>query len=103
MPSLPILFSFVVWSFVRINLSISHRLSYFYQWRNDTDCARAQSSQAVVERGWGLISVPATSAVVVDHLGIPLRSTRTGVVMGTIMLDDKMGGMLDHDLIEENL
>ena len=26
-----------------------------------------------------------------------------GVVMGTIMLNHKMGGMLDHDLIEENL
>ena len=25
------------------------------------------------------------------------------VVMGTIMLDHKMGGMLDHDQIEENL
>ena len=25
------------------------------------------------------------------------------LVMGTIMLDHKMGGMLDHDLIEENL
>ena len=25
------------------------------------------------------------------------------VVIGTIMLDHKMGGMLDHDLIEENL
>ena len=25
------------------------------------------------------------------------------IVMGTIMLDHKIGGMLDHDLIEENL
>ena len=25
------------------------------------------------------------------------------IVMGTIMLDHKMGGMFDHDLIEENL
>ena len=25
------------------------------------------------------------------------------LVMGTIMLDHKMGGMLDHDVIEENL
>ena len=25
------------------------------------------------------------------------------IVMGTIMLDHKMGGMLNHDLIEENL
>ena len=25
------------------------------------------------------------------------------LVMGTIMLEHKIGGMLDHDLIEENL
>ena len=36
----------------------------------------------------------------------PLSFAASGghqVVMGTIMLDHKMGGMLDHDLIEENL
>ena len=31
------------------------------------------------------------------------RTDYRGLVMGTIMLDHKMGGMLDHDLIEENL
>ena len=31
------------------------------------------------------------------------RKQEAGLVMGTIMLDHKMGGMLDHDLIEENL
>ena len=31
------------------------------------------------------------------------KNRRSLLVMGTIMLDHKMGGMLDHDLIEENL
>ena len=34
---------------------------------------------------------------------VPSIQTVLGLVMGTIMLDHKMGGMLDHDLIEENL
>ena len=32
-----------------------------------------------------------------------LQDISSQLVMGTIMLDHKMGGMLDHDLIEENL
>ena len=31
------------------------------------------------------------------------KGEKAGIVMGTIMIEHKMGGMLDHDLIEENL
>ena len=37
-------------------------------------------------------------------MGIEIYNlNRPEIVMGTMMLDHKMGGMLDHDLIEENI
>ena len=35
--------------------------------------------------------------------GCDFNQGNVQVVMGTIILDHKIGGMLDHDLMEENL
>ena len=50
-----------------------------------------------------LIFLVAVSLIQNLKLNVRVLWWWTPLAMATIMLDHKMGGMLDHDLIEENL
>ena len=68
----------------------------------DTEYGRAPLSWAAVKGHEGIVRI-FLAREDVDPNQADTFYSRTPLVMGTIMLDHKMGGMLDHDLIEEDL